>query len=499
MRISFFLILTAFVIGGPAACRTAFGQSTSGAAVANNPRSPVPSKKELDAALKSLKSKSGIDVSEIKATEAANVAGSLVSDLAGETDPLKRYAMMSSAMLLASKAGEVSLAFRAADLMSAEFAVEGVRLKADVLTRQSKLRQPLPNFYDLTMLSVQLALESRDAYKFYLAIEVLDDGIGYSKKIPEISITPQLMALKEDLRNSAKEFLNVASAKQKWESGQKNPEAAASWGRFLCLSQRRWKDGLQILSDGPSTNVLAELAKRERGGLSDFEDIIAISDAWRSQANGETKPNVISLKRHAWDVGQQGFHIADAKQLGALEIRMAREFGETPIIRTQENENGLSLRGASANVGGLATIEMWIRTSDSDGSIIAKRTNSDDSTVGLLIEGGRICYYAHGAAHSSLQYTETRVDDGIWHHVAAVKILDKLQLYVDGLQAGPSIIIQNENLSKTPWHIGFMMIEQKRPLDATYARIRISAIARYHFPFQPELDYSTDATTLLFH
>ena len=76
---------------------------------------------------------------------------------------------------------------------------------------------------------------------------------------------------------------------------------------------------------------------------------------------------------------------------------------------------------------------MWLRTSDSEGSIIAKRTNSDDSTVGLLIESGRICCYAHGAAHSGLQYKEARVDDGIWHHVAAVKILDKLQLYVDGL------------------------------------------------------------------
>ena len=43
---------------------------------------------------------------------------------------------------------------------------------------------------------------------------------------------------------------------------------------------------------------------------------------------------------------------------------------------TQENENGLSLGGASANLGGLATIEMWLRTSDSEGSIIAKRTKS---------------------------------------------------------------------------------------------------------------------------
>jgi hypothetical protein len=141
---------------------------------------------------------------------------------------------------------------------------------------------------------------------------------------------------------------------------------------------------------------------------------------------------------------------------------------------------------------------MWIRTSDSDGSIITKRFDREDSSIGLDIEGGRICYYAHGPAHSSLQHTDMRVDDGIWHHVAAVKILDKLQLYVDGIQAGPSIAIQNENLSKTPWHIGFMMVEQQSPLDATYARIRISAIARYHFPFQPELDYSTDAATLLF-
>ncbi len=42
------------------------------------------------------------------------------------------------------------------------------------------------------------------------------------------------------------------------------------------------------------------------------------------------------------------------------------------------------------------------------------------------------------------------------------------------------------------------MIEQKRPLDATYARIRISGIARHDFPFQPELDYAPDAATLLF-
>ena len=92
-----------------------------------------------------------------------------------------------------------------------------------------------------------------------------------------------------------------------------------------------------------------------------------------------------------------------------------------------------------------------------------------------------------------------RINDGVWHHIAAVKLVDRLNVYVDGKLAGPSILIQPDNLSKTAWHLGYMMVEQQSPLTATYARIRISSIARYHFAFDPQLDYGADAATLLFH
>lgn len=485
-------------VDNSAFCGGFYFPTGTGAQGAIGGKSAIPTKKQVEAAEKAIGVETGIEYQSVRPTGAASAASNLLTSVVGETNVVRRFAKLTMVMNLGSKAGEISISFKAIDLLNEEFNVNHIQLKSDVIQKRAKLRQPPANFYELSVLTALLSVECRESYRFKEALEILDDAIGYSKKAPEMAVTQQLIPLKERLRRFEAAFADVRTAKVDWESGNRNPKAATEWGRFLCLTQGNWKEGIPILAAGLPSNPLTAAAKRELEGSMDFNEIVSLSDEWLFLASGATKDDALVMKRHAWNIDQQGLRVADATQLTPMELRIAKEIGPTTVTRTRENENGLSLGGPQANIGPYATIEMWIRTNDSDGSIITKRFDKADSSVGLDIEGGTICYYAHGPTHSSLRHSTMRVDDGIWHHIAAVKLEEQLLLYVDGEIAGPPIIIENVNLSKTPWHLGYMMVEQQSPLDATYARIRISSIGRYHFSFEPDLDYTADASTLLF-
>lgn len=471
---------------------------SSRAAAKQNSRSPVPGKKDIEAARKALTAEKGIDFRSTRSSDAAKVANLLLTAVVAEENPVRRYVLLSDAVENASRAAEIDLAIRTIDLLGEEFVVDAVELKKAAIDKRSRIRQPAPDYYDLSLRSYALAESVIDLHGYTRGLALLDDSIDFSKRVPAASLSQQLLQIEADWKKWNTEYQSAKPAQTRLKAVPGDKPASTVWGRFLCLKKGDWESGLPFLAAGEPGNVLTALAVRENRKPRSFDDVVQLTDEWLRVADSASKEDAESVRDHAYSVGQKAFLTADANQLTPLEIKMAKAFGDTPITQTAENQNGLSLGGAQSNLGLYATIELWIRATDTDGSIISKRHSAADSSVGLDIEGGYICYYAHGPDHSSLKHTSQRIDDGMWHHVAAVKIGDRFTVFVDGKVAGASILIRPEMTSKTDWHLGYMMVEQQSPLTASYARIRISSIARYHVEFEPDWKYGPDTASMLF-
>ena len=116
--------------------------------------------------------------------------------------------------------------------------------------------------------------------------------------------------------------------------------------------------------------------------------------------------------------------------------------------------------GPSITGFGDFTIDVWVATYDSIGVIIQQRDRSDygyDGQYVLSIDGidksagfpdapGRICFSTYENGQFGLNFSSSlRVDDGLFHHIVAVRELDGTgKIYIDGILDGEQSAIISE-------------------------------------------------------
>ncbi|MBA2250210.1 MAG: LamG domain-containing protein [Chitinophagaceae bacterium] len=184
--------------------------------------------------------------------------------------------------------------------------------------------------------------------------------------------------------------------------------------------------------------------------------------------------------------------------------------------RVTSTQNGL-LNGAS-----VFTIEFWVRTTENNGSniywqrpfLFGNETNGDNSgDFGITINYGYIgMFEGISTLNTDQQFLSNsiRVNDNLWHHIAAVNNGQTINLYVDGnitgsLIAGRQLITTNTPLTfgaasldhsfngNTQGNINFIS-------DSYFGEARISSGIRYGARFTPSQSFNNDQYTLaLFH
>jgi hypothetical protein len=85
------------------------------------------------------------------------------------------------------------------------------------------------------------------------------------------------------------------------------------------------------------------------------------------------------------------------------------------------------------------------------------------------------------------------LNDGKWHHLAVVKQMDEVVLYVDGEQATKTTL-KAALQSRSPWKFGTS--NNRAPCAARFGGIRISKVARYQDSFTPKKLHAKDKDTL---
>ncbi|WP_089354861.1 LamG-like jellyroll fold domain-containing protein [Ekhidna lutea] len=116
----------------------------------------------------------------------------------------------------------------------------------------------------------------------------------------------------------------------------------------------------------------------------------------------------------------------------------------------------------SLQITGPLTYEFWINTTASTGYVIGRRNS--DAAAGIasnleILGDGRIQLVTNNGATTSVTVQSTAsINDGSWHHVAAVyEPSAYLRIYVDGLLSGENTsgIFANLNPASLPFHLAF--------------------------------------------
>lgn len=166
------------------------------------------------------------------------------------------------------------------------------------------------------------------------------------------------------------------------------------------------------------------------------------------------------------------------------------------------------------------TIETWIKTTEnkSDGTFFLRPTiigNNRgafaDNDISIFTNGGNIGMYCGLGTENVLQ-TTVSINNNQWHHVAVVRTGTTLNLYVDGINIGNTVVgsTQTLNTADAPLTIGAASYNFGVPgLNAAgitafhqgeFAETRFSNNARYTANFTPANSFTADANTVaLYH
>jgi hypothetical protein len=412
-------------------------------------------------------------------------------------DPAECYAMLSESADLAAEAGQLGVSWDSTVAMAANFDVVAL----PQLERSARTAAPFAKtFNEMRVLLVMYTTLFDEAIRvndFDTAMKATQAATAAVRKPPFAPFKVQVAAANKRVALLKTAFEAVKPARIVLQTQPTDPVACLDWGRFVCFHKNNWDDGLPLLARSVDP-VWGHLALREIG-LNEMspppepQDFEKLGDAWWEAAEKEPEPTRSHIREHASESYLLAAERVPVEQKSALLQKMNRIFGSTRIVESTGDEAGTTIAPAEWNPVESFTLEVWVSTQATSGALVSKQHNgSGESTIKLQLENGLVAIVSHSDSQVEVATGKTKINDGEWHHIAAVKIEKSLLLFVDG-RIDAELVGLDKYASKSPWKVGTSA--QDKPIAARLARIRISSIPRYLVPFAPEKQYGKDAAT----
>ena len=103
--------------------------------------------------------------------------------------------------------------------------------------------------------------------------------------------------------------------------------------------------------------------------------------------------------------------------------------------------------------------------------------------------------YGNASFYTAAVESKQTINDGAWHHLAAVKSGKEVDLFVGDQPAG-RVTTREEFTAKSPWKLGFFGAGNTGQLNARICCVRMSNVARYLIPFKPDRRYGSHKYTV---
>ncbi len=465
------------------------------------PKLKTPDAATLDAARLKVRNSFKVEYGLAKKAEGRNLEPriSLAKTLYGkaldtEDDSATAYVLLSEAAEYASEAGQLGLAWEILQALGERFDTTPLPL----MERAAKAAKPFAkSLEEITVLSAMYAglIDSAvQADDFETASKASQEALSVSKKITVLK--DQLAASGRRVSQLREAFELAKAARDSLASKPDDGPANLAWGRYLCFYKGDWALGLPYLAKG-SDAELASLAKRDLDQPRDIELLEKVGDDWWAlgEKEKEKDPVKTNIRARAAEAWQLAVPSASRQQATLLNIKIARPFEPTKSFMTTGSGQGVAVSGPDLNPGPMFTVEFWVSTTSSDGVLISKRHQLRESSIVVSMSRGRPIIGGDASSGFKNARSKVAINDGRWHHIAAVKVFNRLGLFVDGKSVAQTTGYDSY-ISASPWKVGHQDEFSQAEPEARFCRVRFSKDARYLVNFIPEKTYTKDKSTI---
>ena len=269
-------------------------------------------------------------------------------------------------------------------------------------------------------------------------------------------------------------------------------KANGVWGKFLACWKDNWREALPLLAKGGDD--VAAIAARELEGPGSPQARVALADDWWQIAESEKGTVRRAIEEHACSWYERALPELEPTEQQETRKKIDRTFGDATIWEKRASGSGVQLEGVEANIGAIATAEFWVNTQASDTPLLTKRQVEGDQSITFYLRGNLANCIGDAPFYRVDIIGSEPIADGRWHHVAAVKRGKTLSLMVDGQFQGAIETLETFK-STSAWVLGAHQPWNNTVGEGRFCRLRVSTIARYHPPFEPDRLYERDQYT----
>ncbi len=261
---------------------------------------PVPDTAAQEAALKKLRELFKEQYANSKKDPEKLGLSQKLETLGGETrdDPAVKFVCLDEARKLAADVGDLAKAFALVEALSTEFKIDVLETKSSTLkTAAPKLKGPLLNkeFVDKALPLVdQLLL----AEQIENAIDIANIAVQSANKVKDKTLLSAVQEVRKEADELAKEFSLADKARQTLLTNADDGPAKLVWGRWVCLHQGKWTEGLKLLQ-GVGDEKLTELASRDLKDPADKEAVLQLGSDWLDYAKSRKDHSLANFATRA--------------------------------------------------------------------------------------------------------------------------------------------------------------------------------------------------------
>jgi predicted Zn finger-like uncharacterized protein len=262
-------------------------------------RKPVPKDAELAAAEKLIKDVFKDEYAKTTTADKLALAQKLLEQ-ARETkdDMAARYLLFREAIDLATQAGDLNLAFKAADELGKDFVVSGASLKAAAIDKAVAAVAP-GDAKALAETLLPIIDEAAAADDYEAAARIAKAAEAAAKKAKTLALLGQVQGRAKDLDTLKASFEKVQVALTTLKTTPDDADANLLVGRHYCFAKGDWGKGLPFLIKG-SDAALKALAEKDLALPTVPADQLAVADAWYDLAAKESPKLQLQLRAQYW-------------------------------------------------------------------------------------------------------------------------------------------------------------------------------------------------------
>jgi hypothetical protein len=251
---------------------------------------PEPSAEEVREAQKGLRDLFKKEYAQTsKSARQALAAQFLQFGRSRDEKPVTRYMVLKEAIDLSLLADDAATALAAADEIVRNFAVNGVALREEVLSRIKVSSGASEAAKAVGLAYADLIQEAMDADAVDDAARAVPKAQAAARASKDVSLQERVEALSKELADLREEAGPVARHRATLKENPADPEANLGYGAFLCLVKGDWEKGLPLLAKG-SDDRLRGAAEKDLAAPTDPREQAAAGDAWADLSAGERKP-----------------------------------------------------------------------------------------------------------------------------------------------------------------------------------------------------------------